>query len=78
MGDTETPNVYPVVPPVGNIPTSRKQIYNTVMNFSSLQIGIETSDIKENLYTIFKQYRLHLWRIFTYADSFMSYVRDVW
>ena len=42
MGDTETPNVYPVVPPVGNIPTSRKQIYNTVMNFSSLQISTES------------------------------------
>ena len=39
MGDTETHNVYPVVSPVGNIPTSRTQIHNNVMNLPSLQIG---------------------------------------
>ena len=38
MGDIETSDVYPVVPPVGNFPTSRTRIHNNVMNLPSLQI----------------------------------------
>ena len=36
MGDIETSDVYPVVPPVGNFPTSRTRIHNNVMNLPSL------------------------------------------